>query len=87
MNHLLRPNSSICKDLAAQVQQADYMMANNQLELIYYNFEKRIATYSKEQLLFLRYHMLNYKQILQKDEASLVSTYLRLIKYRLNLLG
>lgn len=86
MNHLLRPNSALYKQLAVQAQQEDYMLASNQLELLYYAFEKRIATYTKEQLLFLRFHMLTYHQSLQSGEESLIATYLRLIKYRLHLL-
>lgn len=86
MNHSLRPNATLYKDLAAQSQHVDYMLASDQLELLYYTFEKRIASYTKEQLLFLHYHMLNYQQTLHNGEESLTGTYLRLIKYRLHLL-
>jgi hypothetical protein len=84
MNHSLRPDSALFKDLAAQAQQIDDMLACQQLEWLHYAFEKRIATYTKEQLVFLRYHMLNYQQSLQSGEESLIAFYLRLIKYRLH---
>ncbi len=86
MNYSLRPNAALYKDLAAQAQHLDDLLASSQLEWLYYAFEKRIATYTKEQLLFLRDQMLNYLHTLHKGEGSLMATYLRLIKYRLHLL-
>lgn len=87
MNHFISPNKNITKELVAQGQHREYILDCEQLEMLYYAFEKKIATYSKEELILLKENMLAYKEMMQNGHKSVVDTYLRLINLFLKRTG